>query len=74
MHTLANFYIFGINMTKGAKIYESKRKIYVPNKIRFTVFEPTTLINNSKHKTAIILRFKSPVSASSLKLYIPVID
>ncbi|KAL4501728.1 hypothetical protein ABPG72_018779 [Tetrahymena utriculariae] len=73
MPTNSGFYDFYITYPGSTKA-TATRTIYVPHKNYFTIFEPTTLINNPNEKTIIELIVQPKVSASTLVLYVPVVD
>lgn len=73
MPVLSMFYDFLISFP-GASIASSTRRIYLPHKDRFTVFEPTTIVGNPNEKTVFDLYVRPKVSVSDMILYVPVMD
>lgn len=75
MPTLSQFYDFVIRFPDtGSPVFSATRRIYLPHKNRFSIFEPTTLINNPNEKTVFDLYVRPSVSFSQLVLYVPVVD
>lgn len=73
MPVLSGFYDFLMTFP-GTPSYTATRRIYVPHKNRFTIFEPTTIVNNPNEKTVFDLYVKPYISVSSMVLLIPVMD
>jgi hypothetical protein len=75
MPVVSGFYDFLITFpgTLSPK-YTATRRIYVPHKNRFSIFEPTTIVKNPNEKTVFDLYVKPLLSVTSLALYVPVLD
>lgn len=75
MPTTSGFYDFLITFPgSGSPTYTATRRIYLPHKNHFIVFEPTTIVNNPNEKTVFDLYVMPKLSVSSMILYVPVLD
>lgn len=73
MPSISTFYDFTMRFP-GTPDYVSTRRIYLPHKNHFQIFEPTTLVNNPNEKTVFDLYVTTTISCDSLILKIPVLD